>query len=70
MTPERFAQIGQLYSEAAELAPESRAAYLAHACAGDEDLRREVESLLAEEEVAGDFLGSPVLKDAAALVTE
>lgn len=69
MTPERFAQIGQLYGEAAELAPEARAVYLAQACAGDENLRREVESLLAEEELVGDFMGAPALKDAAALVT-
>lgn len=70
MTPERFAQIGQLYGEAAELAPEARAGYLAQACAGDESLRREVESLLAEEELVGDFMGAPALKDAAALVTK
>ncbi|MGE0132973.1 MAG: protein kinase [Blastocatellales bacterium] len=69
MTPERFAQISQLYSETAELAPEARAAYLAQACAGDEKLRREVESLLAEEDLVGDFMGAPALKDAAALVT-
>jgi serine/threonine protein kinase/Tol biopolymer transport system component len=69
MTPERFARIGQLYSEAAELAPETRAAYLAQACAGDDDLRREVESLLAEEDLVGDFMGSPALRDAATLVT-
>ncbi len=69
MTPERFARISQLYSEVAELAPEARAAHLAQACAGDEDLRREVESLLVEEDFVGDFMGAPALKDAAALVT-
>ena len=69
MTPERFVQISQLYSEAAELAPAARAAYLTQACAGDENLRREVESLLAEEALVGDFMGAPALKDAAALVT-
>src|SRR5690242_18780373 len=69
MTPERFARIGQLYGAAAELAPEARAGYLAQACAGDEHLRREVESLLAEEELVGDFMGAPALRDAATLVT-
>lgn len=69
MTPERFAQISQLYGETAELTPEARAAYLAKACVGDEKLRREVESLLAEEDLVGDFMGAPALKDAAALVT-
>src|SRR6476646_56 len=69
MTPERFARIREIYSEVAELAPEARAAHLAQACAGDEDLRREVESLLVEEDFVGDFMGAPALKDAAALVT-
>ena len=69
MTPERFARISQLYSEAAELVSEARTAYLAQACAGDEKLRHEVESLLAEEDLVGDFMGAPALKDAAALVT-
>jgi serine/threonine protein kinase len=69
MTPERFARISQLYNETAELASEARAAYLAEVCAGDENLRREVESLLAEEDLVGDFMGAPALKDAAALVT-
>jgi eukaryotic-like serine/threonine-protein kinase len=69
MTPERFARISQLYSETAEVAPEARAAYLEQACAGDVDLRREVESLLVEEDMVGDFMAAPALKDAAALVT-
>jgi hypothetical protein len=67
MTPERFAQIGQLYSEVTGLAPEARAAYLAQVCADDEQLRHEVESLLAEEELVGDFMVAPALQDAAAL---
>ncbi len=57
MTPDRFARISQLYSEAAELAPEARTVYLAQACAGDEEMRREVESLLAEENADGRFHG-------------
>lgn len=69
MTPERFARISQLYGEAADLAPEARAAYLTRACAGDTELRREVESLLAEEDRVGDFMDAPALKDAATLVT-
>ena len=69
MTPERFARISQIYSEAAELEPESRAGYLTQACAGDEEMRREIESLLAEENRLGDFMGAAALKDAAAMVT-
>jgi hypothetical protein len=48
MTPERWKQISQLY-EAAHSRPSSeRSAFLAEACAGDEELRREVGSLLEQ----------------------
>ena len=69
MTPTRFEQINQLFDDAVELAPSARAAFLAQACAGDEELRREVESLLAAESSVGDFMAAPALKDAAALMT-
>ncbi|MFL6337399.1 MAG: protein kinase domain-containing protein [Pyrinomonadaceae bacterium] len=45
MTPERLQQIRQIYERTLGLAPARRAAYLAEACAGDEELRREVDSL-------------------------
>jgi serine/threonine-protein kinase len=48
MTPERWRRIEAVYHAALECDPgQQRQAYLADACAGDEDLRREVESLLA-----------------------
>ncbi|HEX8722069.1 MAG TPA: protein kinase [Pyrinomonadaceae bacterium] len=46
MTPERLQQIQRIYERAAGLPPGRRAAYLSEACAGDEALRREVESLV------------------------
>ena len=46
MTPERVQQIEHLYHSALEHVPEQRPAFLEEAAAGDEDLRREVESLL------------------------
>jgi serine/threonine protein kinase len=48
MAPDRFARIESVYHAARARAPEERAAYLADACGTDEDLRREVESLLAQ----------------------
>jgi Tol biopolymer transport system component len=69
MTPEQWEQIGQLYEAAKELQPGERAAFLDQACAGDETLRREVDSLLATEQSVGDFIAAPALKDAAALLT-
>ncbi|HVF45582.1 MAG TPA: serine/threonine-protein kinase, partial [Pyrinomonadaceae bacterium] len=46
MTPERLQQIRQIYERAMGLAPARRDAYLAGACAGDDELRREVDALV------------------------
>src|SRR5690242_9538561 len=46
MTPERWHQIEEIYQSAMDRPPEARGAYLAEACGVDEDLRREVDSLL------------------------
>jgi eukaryotic-like serine/threonine-protein kinase len=48
MTPERLQEIEKIFCEAVELAPDERETFLAEACAGDAELRREVESLLSE----------------------
>ena len=47
MTPERWAQIEELFHRATECAPGERCAFLDKACAGDAGLRREVEALLS-----------------------
>src|SRR5438552_8544447 len=62
MTSDRWQQVERLYQAVLELEGNQRAAFLKEACAGDEALRREVESLLAQE--AG-FLESPALEVAA-----
>ena len=48
MNSERWRQIEQLYHQAADLEPPWRDSFLADACREDADLRREVESLLAQ----------------------
>jgi len=70
MTPERHQQIGQLYHAVLELAPAQRAAFLAQACAGDDALRREVESLLALQIEAGDFFAAPAMEHAAKALSD
>ena len=40
--------------------PELRGAFLDAACGGDDELRRDVESLLAAHDAAGSFLSSPI----------
>jgi len=69
MNREQFQQISKLYDAALELEPDQRAAFLNEACAGDEELRHEVESLLASEEQAGSFLAAPALEVAAKVLT-
>jgi Tol biopolymer transport system component len=65
MKPERWAQIDRLMDEALALAPAEREAFLNEACAGDDELRREVASLLAAHLEAEGFLGTPALEVAA-----
>ena len=49
MTSERWRQIELVYHAALEREPQARAEYVAEACGGDEDLRKEVGSLLAKD---------------------
>ncbi len=53
MTKDRWRLVEHTLGGALELAPERRSAFLDTACAGDEALRAEVESLLAAEDAAG-----------------
>src|SRR5215813_4533656 len=59
MTPERHEEIGRIFHDAIELRPDERAEFLRKVCAGDKELRKEVESLLALEEQAKDFIERP-----------
>jgi eukaryotic-like serine/threonine-protein kinase len=65
MTAERWAQIEKVYHTALERAAEERSAYVAQACGGDAELRREVESLLQQDGRTGDLLEVPALEMAA-----
>ena len=56
MQAERWREVEQLFHGACEQAPEQRRAYLDSACGGDEALRKEVESLLDNQELAATFL--------------
>lgn len=60
MTPERWQQIKNVLEDALALNTEKRREYLDRACASDQSLRHEVESLLAaEDEARTGFLQSP-----------
>ena len=62
---ERDIDVERICQAALDRAPPERAALLAAACAGDEALRRDVESLLALEDAADRFIETPALQVAA-----
>src|SRR5205814_1832110 len=59
MTPERFRQVEQLATLVLDQDQRERTEFLDRACSGDDDLRREVESLLASDAKVGNFLDEP-----------
>src|SRR5262249_26816154 len=70
MTPERFRRVDQLVSLALHWPADERAAFIREACAGEEDLRIEVESLLATQEREDDFLAESPTRLGAQLLAE
>jgi serine/threonine-protein kinase len=62
MISERWQQVKELFEAALERGPAERSAFLATACAGDEEVRREVESLLAAHDGDSSFMNRPVGK--------
>jgi serine/threonine protein kinase len=66
MTPDRFRQIEELYHAARERTGDERAALLALT---DPELRREIESLLAQPG-SGDFLDRPAIQNAPELLDD
>jgi serine/threonine protein kinase len=65
---ERHRQIDRVFQAALARDPTSRADFLDEACAGDPELRREVESLLSSDEQAGNFIECPALEIAPELL--
>ena len=69
MSSDRQRQITELCHAALERNASDRAAFLHEACAGDEALRQEVESLLRYEDVGAGFMERPAVEEVARLVT-
>jgi len=70
MEPERWRKIDELFHAALECDERLRAAFLAKACSGDDDLRHGIELLLARHEEAEGFLETPALERLAKEVAE
>src|SRR6516162_4686100 len=59
MLEQRWTKVTHLFEAALELSPGERDAFLERACAGDEGLRGEVQSLLEADASAGSFMEIP-----------
>ncbi|HEV2667799.1 MAG TPA: serine/threonine-protein kinase, partial [Blastocatellia bacterium] len=70
MKPERWRQVDQLFQAALERAPEERTAFISEACGSDDSLRREVETLLAFDGEAGNYIDAPAYQLVARLMAE
>ncbi len=65
MDPERWKQISKVYHSALKLESDQREAFLEEGCGGDESLLKEVESLLACDGRAEQFIENPAMDLAA-----
>ena len=52
-------RVKQIFGEALEKPADQRAAFVADACDGDEELQEKVEALLAAYDDAGEFMSAP-----------
>ena len=68
MTPERWQQVKQIFNSAIQYRPEERSLFISQACSGDDELRSEVESLIASHEESGSFIDQPAFEVAATLL--
>src|SRR5262249_26856407 len=67
MPSDRWQRLEQIYHSARDRAPADRAAFLDDACGGDMTLRRDLDSMLAQE--GGSFLEMPALQATAHLMS-
>src|SRR5438270_2881839 len=70
MNREHWQEVKELFHAVLERAPAERAAFLDRACAGDESMRREVESLIRAHEEEGSFIDAPAYEVAAGLLAD
>lgn len=64
MSPGRWSKLEELYHAARERDPAERSAFLAAACQGDDDLKRQIETLLAQDS-GGKILDDPASRSSA-----
>lgn len=59
MEPENWQKVKAIFDSVIEIGPNERSSFLEKACAGDEELRLEVEDLLVAADAAGNFMDIP-----------
>ena len=67
---DRWQQVEKICHSALELEESQRAAYLDQACAGNEELRQEVESLLRFDKAGDRFIEEPAMQAAARMIAQ
>jgi eukaryotic-like serine/threonine-protein kinase len=65
MTPERWQQVKDIFNSAITYRADDRSLFISRACSGDDELRSEVESLIASHEESGSFIDKPAFEAAA-----
>lgn len=70
MDPERLRQVEELYHAALELPATERESFIQERCDNDEELRRELETLLAVKKSSNNFFEKPPLSLAAQMFAE
>lgn len=68
MTPERWQKVDKIFQAAIELNAVERAAFLDTSCAGDEQLRDEIESLISSDEQGLSLIDDPAFEVAVGLM--
>lgn len=70
MKDERWQRVKALYHSALKIPADQRVAFLEDSCAGDTSLREEVESLIARESEAMDFMEASAFEVAARQIAQ
>src|SRR5262245_34544347 len=70
MTPERWQQVKQIFNSAVRRDASEREAFLFDACGNDNELRREVESLIEAHEKDGSFIDHSAFENPSFCQTE
>ncbi len=70
MNPERWQKLGELFHSALECEPGERDAFIIEACAGEDELRKELESMIAHYEQAKSFIEQPAAVAAETLLND